>query len=399
MDRISKDNSFKVIPYFQPIISVRDSSIFGYEVLGRYDADNSLLSISNILSDKDLSTPQKLEYDRQVRQQAMQQYKQAGCTHKLFININPSWMDYFPDPGQALPTLEYIEEYAIPAQNIVIEITEHDIAVDFDRLQAYLERYRSAGCQIAVDDFSFDHFDRLLIIMPDMVKIDIKLLRQGGPNQEYTRLINYIARFSVEMGMEVIFEGIESEQELQNALTNGGGYLQGYLFSPPSRDFQPDSQAGYIRMVSDNLHSCLEKDLQKKNQLLETEMELNLFIRRLVDTKNFMEAGSSDRSLQFLEKYMPAGCIRAYICDRKGFQVSANFTRMPEGKFVLEPEFQGKNWAWRPYFTGNLARMDYTRSGCLSDAYIDYGLKREIHTYSLPLGEGRYLFLDLEGLT
>ncbi len=307
-------------------------------------------------------------------------------------------MDHFPKPGDPLPTLEYISEYGIPASHIVIEITEHDIAVDFDRLQEYLQKYREAGCLIAVDDFSFEHFERLLFIMPDLVKIDIKLLRQSVRSKEYDRLVNYIARFSVEMGMEVIFEGIENEEELQHALSNGGGYLQGYLFSHPMEAFQPENLGDFNDLVERNLRICLEDNIRVQNQLLETEMELNLFIRRLVETKNFSEAGSADKSLLFLEKYMPQSCIRAYICDRYGVQISSNFTRGPDHKYKLEPEYQGKNWAWRPYFSGNLARMDYTRTGCLSEKYIDYEIRAEIYTYSLPLGEGRYLFLDLEEL-
>ncbi len=362
------------------------------------DRDNQIHSIGGILQDSSLSTPEKLEIDRVIRQQAMEFYKKLGHDHKLFININPSWMDHFPSSDEPLPTIEFMQELNIPPGRIVIEITEHDISVDFEKLQEYINRYRAAGCLIAVDDFSFEHFERLLFIMPDLVKLDITLLRQSIKYREYNKLVNYVARFSVEMGIEVIFEGIETEEELQYALSNGGAYLQGFLFSRPQEDFQPESMQDFNEIVTHNLQESLRKDIQERNELLETEQELNLFIRRLVDTRNFSEAGSPDKSLLFLEKFLPERCIRAYICDSQGIQLSSNFDRQNNGSFELCAEFIGKNWAWRPYFSGNVARMDYTKNGCLSEGYIDFESKQEIYTYSFPIGEKQYLFLDLEGL-
>ena len=385
-----------LMPYFQPILSVKDSEVYGYEALGRYGQDGMIQSIERLLKKKDITTPEKLKIDRKVRYEALKLFKEAPAGTKLFININPAWIEYYPGPDEPLPTLEYMREFGLNGSDIVIEITEHDIEGDISLLDAHIQRYREAGCRIAIDDFSFYHLERLLHVMPDLVKIDIKLLRESVKRQDYNKLVNYIARFSDELGVEVLFEGIENEVELNNAISNGGAYLQGFLFSEAKPDFTVEHFQNRMKLIGEVLKNSLHSDTRRRKEILETEMELNLFIRRLVDTRNFQSVDHSDDSLKFLERYLPENCFRAYICNADGFQVSSNLRLEDDKSFRYEKDYIGKNWAWRPYFAMNVAKMNFTKQGSMSVLYVDNETRREVRTFSFPLNNGQYLFLDLE---
>lgn len=64
--------SKKIMPYFQPIVSIDTGSIYGYEVLGRYaDNDGKIKSLGGFFSDKNVSNEEMLEVDRRIREEAL----------------------------------------------------------------------------------------------------------------------------------------------------------------------------------------------------------------------------------------------------------------------------------------------------------------------------------------
>ncbi|WP_263492089.1 EAL-associated domain-containing protein [Bacillus sp. RAR_GA_16] len=88
-------------------------------------------------------------------------------------------------------------------------------------------------------------------------------------------------------------------------------------------------------------------------------------------------------------------CFRGYICDEDGHQVSANYYRNGDGDWEFQPEYEGDNWSWRPYFLENIVRMKHDQVGILSDLYSDIETNELIRTYSYPINESYYLFLDI----
>ncbi len=87
-------------------------------------------------------------------------------------------------------------------------------------------------------------------------------------------------------------------------------------------------------------------------------------------------------------------CFRLYICDENGFQKSSNYVKKNED-WILEPEYVKKNWSWRPYFLENIIRMSYEKKGILSDLYNDIETGENIRTFSYPIDNMHYIFLDI----
>jgi hypothetical protein len=65
------------------------------------------------------------------------------------------------------------------------------------------------------------------------------------------------------------------------------------------------------------------------------------------------------------------------------------------GRWELEPQYYMKNWSWRPYFLENIIRMRSRKRGILSDLYADIETGETIRTYSYPIDDRHYLFIDL----
>jgi hypothetical protein len=87
--------------------------------------------------------------------------------------------------------------------------------------------------------------------------------------------------------------------------------------------------------------------------------------------------------------------MRIYICREDGSQISSNFTRHAEKGWQQDAQFQGSNWIWRPYFIPNMMRMDNQSQGILSQVYTDLDTSSLMQTFSCPVGEMHYIFLDL----
>lgn len=392
-------NDKTLTPHYQPIISVDNGMIFGYEVLGRYHENGEIKSLGNYFMDENISSEDKLKTDRIIRRKALEYFAEylnkAKIDHspKLFINVNPSWILNLKDSSMEFPTIQYLNELGIPGENIVIEITEHQFNSDIEVLNDMLDSYRKAGAKIAIDDFYFDNFDRLLAFRPDFVKIDKKLIRKSTENKEYKKLVTTIARFAEEVGISVLFEGVEDTEQLRNAIEAGGSYIQGFFFSKTKPEFQDATK--YVNLIQTNLKKVIDLKFKDSKNVLLIESEINKLIMNLIINEEIhvFDEDDEDVYLQELIGHLPRQCIRAYICRSGGEQTSSNFTRQ-DAEFHQEREYKGKNWGWRPYFVFNMVRMHKSGEGILSFLYTDMRSKNDVRTFSFPLNGDYYLFLD-----
>lgn len=381
----------RVVPYFQPIISVADGQIYGYEVLGRFEAESGhISSMGPYFADPEVPGYEKLIRSRKVRELAFLRASEMEYRGKLFINIKPSWLVPMQRSDTDLPTLRLLRETGLSGENVVIEITEDEFEGDLLILDSVIRRYRDAGCRVAIDDFTFHNFDRLIHLRPDIVKIDIRLVKKSVEKKEYHKLITSISDFSQEIGISVLFEGVELEEELLNSIDAGGNYIQGFFFAQPGPEFLPDDSFRAQSRRCVDLVVAQNRSENYKQIALEFRMGemLEAMLARIGEQQD------SDALLAAIAPALPEACYRAYICDQYGVQVSANFAR-GSADFVREEKYRGLNWGFRPYFFFNLARMDRSGRGSLSTRYVDQETKKETYSYSHPLPGHRFLFLDL----
>ena len=220
---------------YQPIISWPSQQLFGYEALLRS-------------SDADLSTPGKLldvaerlgrvqELGERVRDTIADAAPTAPPAAVLCVNLHA--LDLTTDHLYALQSpLSRI------AERVVLEVTERAALYRVDHLPARINKLRELGYRIAVDDLGASHggLSSFRQLGPDIVKLDISLVRDVDSSAAKAGLIkSMIALCTQELGMRVVCEGVETEQERDTLASIGADLLQGYLFGMPGRGFQRDS--------------------------------------------------------------------------------------------------------------------------------------------------------------
>lgn len=114
-------------------------------------------------------------------------------------------------------------------------MTEHVPVSDYGPLVTAIEDLRGRGIRIAVDDAGagYASLRHLIQLRPDVIKIDITLVRGIDENPLLRSMTAALIGFGNEIGAAVVAEGVETAGELEALREAGATYGQGYLFSQP----------------------------------------------------------------------------------------------------------------------------------------------------------------------
>jgi EAL domain-containing protein (putative c-di-GMP-specific phosphodiesterase class I) len=231
-DRASLEACFEralatVWPAFQPIVRVRERQTYGFEALLR-TRDEILASPADMINAAErLGRTQEL--GRIMRHRVAAELELFGADVQVFVNLHH---DDLIDPALYDPDAPLTRH----AARIVLEVTErasldglHDLP---DRAQAL----RALGYRIAVDDLGAGYagLSSLVRLQPEVVKIDMSLVRGVDHDISRARVIQHMARLCHDMGMGVIVEGIETAGERDTLLGLGCNLHQGYLYGRPA---------------------------------------------------------------------------------------------------------------------------------------------------------------------
>jgi len=140
--------------------------------------------------------------------------------HSLFVNVEPGSLQR-ADLGD-------VQHPPAPA---VLEVTERALMKDPAGLIFAIDRARTLGYRIALDDLGADPASLALLplLRPDVVKLDMALIRERA-DQDAARVMSAVAAHAERTGAAVLAEGIETEEHRVAALALGATYGQGWLF-------------------------------------------------------------------------------------------------------------------------------------------------------------------------
>lgn len=380
----------KLLPYFQPIVSVANGKIIGYETLARQlNAQNKIVSAGSLFSSPELDAKLRTELDRQVRWEALQKFAELDNNTYLAINISASWIDNLKHLN-ALPTIKMLDDLKIDRQRIILEITEDH--ANTNKLKEIVKRYRKQGLRVALDDFGAgsSQLQRVMAIQPDIIKIDMRLFKHASKGGIAGEVVNLMTRLGKRTGCQIICEGVETDEEFLFGLSCGAQYMQGNLFSKAHPDFKPPNI--YEQHITSLRNKFLKNTLAKIQNKVESINVTKELIYRLA------EALQGDFNLNELASwnFSQSGLIRFYLCDNKGYQLSADFN-FAEDKWYTDPRKIGYNWSWRPYFFQLLAlEVTGDRNRIVtSERYRDFGSDLLCKTLALRLDSDRILLVDI----
>ncbi|ADC89604.1 diguanylate cyclase/phosphodiesterase [Thermocrinis albus DSM 14484] len=220
----------RVLPVFQPILSLKENKIFGYEVLMRIEGENGRLIPASMFIEKAQDTSRMSVLDEIVWRKAFQAWKRKGVQGYLFVNF-PSYLTTSVAKG-----LARLEEFAnelrtagIEPQRVCIEIPESKVLGTTEQLVEFLQVVKNMGFKVAVDDFGVEHssVERLLKTKPHIVKVDGFFLR------EERRILRWVIAGLHRLGYRVVLEGVEKEEDLALAKRLGVEFVQGFYIGIP----------------------------------------------------------------------------------------------------------------------------------------------------------------------
>ncbi len=236
MDVLSISNICeKFIPFYQPIISLKKKKVIGYEGLCRFKLNGK----GEIIPfPKAYEIAKKLNQEKELdwicREKLIENFPFKN-RDILFLNIlaNSIESDYF---GRGL-TEFFVKKAGINPQLIVLEIVEAEKISDIKHLIKIIEHYKSQQFKIALDDFgtgynTIEIFFELSSYI-DLIKIPLTIVKGISKSFIKYELVKTFKEISVNLGIEIVAEGVEHEEDLKTLVELGIDYAQGFLISPP----------------------------------------------------------------------------------------------------------------------------------------------------------------------
>jgi len=222
--------------HYQPVICLKNSKICKAEALIRWNHPERGL----LFPDDFMSTVEEEGFiselghwiAMQASHDAARWMNDFSSDIQVSINISPS---QFNDSNELLQSwLRYIRELSLNTKNIVVEITEHSLMENREDIRSTLDDMRQAGIGIAIDDFGvgYSSLSYLQQLDLDILKIDRSFISNlSNPNS--FALCKAIITIAHELGLSIIAEGIETEQQKEILTKVGCDFGQGYFFSKP----------------------------------------------------------------------------------------------------------------------------------------------------------------------
>lgn len=231
-DRVKLEHDFENViktlwMAFQPIVDA-DGAVYGYEALLRSD-EKALPHPGAVLQAAEQLDRLSL-VGRTVRDRATRSFAEAPENVSLFVNLHARDLldETLTAPDSPLSRI---------ASRVVLEITERASLSEVRDVRAKVGELRAMGYRIAIDDLGAGYagLGSFALLEPEVVKIDMALVRDVDKNPMKKRLIASIASFCRDMGMLVVGEGVETPAERDALVEVGCGLLQGYLIGRPGK--------------------------------------------------------------------------------------------------------------------------------------------------------------------
>jgi EAL domain-containing protein (putative c-di-GMP-specific phosphodiesterase class I)/ActR/RegA family two-component response regulator len=209
-------------PVFQPIVDLAKGLVVGIEALSRFSAE-PLQGPNRWFAEAD-QVGLRVELELAAARAAIDRLEDVEGGLFLSLNVSP----------KALPFCGVLADDIDP-RRLVVEITEHAAIDDYDAVGVHLDRLRTRGVRVAVDDAGagFASMRHTLQLSPDFVKVDISLIHGIDNDRSRQALAEGLIGFADELGAAVVAEGIETRAELEMLRELGVELGQGFFLSAP----------------------------------------------------------------------------------------------------------------------------------------------------------------------
>src|SRR5215211_1763468 len=224
--------------YYQPIVSVAGGELYGFEALVRWKhPERGTISPEEFIplaEETGLILPLGLGVLREACSQLRTWQQRSPMNRDLIMSVNLSGKQ-LTQPGLMERIEEVLHEFQINPWHLKLEITETVVMENPELAAVTLAKLRGLGVRLSIDDFgtgysSLSYLNRFPL---DTLKIDRSFVTSMNEADENFQIVQTIITLAGNLGMQVVAEGVETEEQLDLLRSLKCHYGQGFYFSKP----------------------------------------------------------------------------------------------------------------------------------------------------------------------
>ena len=220
--------------YYQPKVCTRTNKINGLEALLRWELKSKFVPIPVMfkLIDRNHLLESFTEWMIKTALRNLHEFISLGMDVKLSINVLPENLN---TPDFSLFLSQQLLLWKVPNDRLVVEITENSIVENNETSMATLNQLKSMGIKISTDDFGTGYSSLLqLSQFPiDEIKIDQSFIKNIQKSERDTAMVKTIIELANNFKLDLIAEGVESQEVSDQLKAMGCNNIQGFLISKP----------------------------------------------------------------------------------------------------------------------------------------------------------------------
>lgn len=215
---------------FQPIVSLPERRIIGFEALARISTESILRNPENLFQYAE-RTGRMVDLDSNCLARAIHAGKDLTDSARLFLNVHPC---SFEKPKIVSTVMDALDGAGVAPEQIVLEITEQGAIRSRESIKQIAE-LRSLGVEFALDDIgvAFSHLPYIEEIGPRWIKISQLYGTGFETDPTKVKIVQNLAALAKSFDANLILEGVETEETAVAATDAGIACAQGYYFARP----------------------------------------------------------------------------------------------------------------------------------------------------------------------
>ncbi|WIJ57674.1 EAL domain-containing protein [Citrobacter portucalensis] len=222
--------------WYQPKYTAGDHSLTGFEALLRWHhPERGMLLPAEFLpalEETGLIIPVGKWVIQQACQQLHQWKLQGHAEWTLAVNLSPSQFEQHDIVDVVCSALA---QYQLSPAYLTLELTESTALKNLKRSAEVLNAFSALGITVSIDDFGTGYSNILMLksLPAQELKIDRVFVKDISENSKNTKIVSTIIDIAHSMNMQVVAEGIETQEQEMLLTQMGCGVLQGFLFAKP----------------------------------------------------------------------------------------------------------------------------------------------------------------------
>ena len=223
------------IPYYQPVMDIESGRLRGCEILMRWRRPNGMIVSPGQFMAYAENNGHIFDMTRHMMRVSSEEIgDRYGDNPDLKLSIN-LFAGHFLDREIISDIRSIFEKSRISFQQIVVEVTERHPLEDMELARKIIAELQALGVRVALDDVGTGHGGMAYLqkLGVDIIKIDKMFIDTIGSDDNSTTIVDSMVELADNLGMGIIAEGVEMEEQIDRLLELGVTAAQGYFFAAP----------------------------------------------------------------------------------------------------------------------------------------------------------------------